>query len=380
MQFKLSACLALLIGIIPIGLSSFSGTAYSDTKTLSANVAPEKIGFRAAIVKNLESGNLLYEKNPDTRIAPASLTKLMTLLLLFEDADAGLVSMEDNATISANAARLGGSSMGLRKGDHVRLEELAKGMAIASGNDAAVAVAEHLAGSEKAFVKRMNTRAKELGMSGTQFRNPHGLHAKGMYTTAADMLELCAFYLQSHPEALAWHKEKFYTYKGRVRHSANPLLGSFVGADGLKTGYVGASGYNLAATARRGDTRLVAVLLGARSAGVRQRESARLLEACFAAVDPKLAFPYVRPPAPQLAAASGQRDEDLVAANLQQAVVPAVIAKQYAGNGWWGQIQSRLRQSDELWRFCIPAASRPCREGYAIIRQGELLFATYTGG
>jgi len=168
--------------------------------------------------------------------------------------------------------------MGLRTGDEVPLEDLIKGMAVVSGNDACVAVAEYLEGSVEAFVSKMNLKARELGMTNTLFLTPNGLPARGQVTTARDMAKLSIAYLQRFPESLSIHSLCSYTYRHATHHNANRLLGKCPGVDGIKTGFVCASGYNISATAKRDDTRLLAVLMGAPSPGVRARETAKLLD------------------------------------------------------------------------------------------------------
>jgi len=171
--------------------------------------------------------------------------------------------------------------MHVRAGTEVPLEELIKGMAVDSGNDACVAAAEHISGSVEDFVAAMNRKARELGMNNSNFVNPNGLPAKGQVTTARDMAKLSAAYLQRFPESLRVHSMRCYTYNNITQRNRNRLLGTCPGVDGLKTGWIVASGYNLAATAKRGNTRLLAVLLGAPTPGARAEETARLLEDGF---------------------------------------------------------------------------------------------------
>lgn len=171
--------------------------------------------------------------------------------------------------------------MGLRAGDQVPLEEIIKGMAVVSGNDACVAAAEHFSGSVEQFVREMNIKARMLGMRNTVFMTPNGLPAKGQLTTARDISRLSLAYLHRFPESLNIHSMCTYTYRTETHRNANRLLGKCPGVDGLKTGFVCASGYNLAATAKRGDVRLLAVVMGAPSAGTRASETEKLLEYGF---------------------------------------------------------------------------------------------------
>ena len=244
-----------------------------------------KLDARGAIVMNLKSESVLYIQTPDKRVPPASLAKIMTLYVTMDHIASGDVSLDDKVKISARAAGRPGAKMGLKPGDVVPFEQLLLGTAVASGNDAATAVAEHVAGSEKAFVALMNAKAAELGMKNTKFRNPHGLPpAEGQWTTARDMLTLSKRYIEDHPDALRYHGIGAVTYGKTTTTNKNKLLSSCPGVDGLKTGWITASGYSLVSTAKRGDIRLIAVLLGASTANAMAEESRFLVEAGFTTV------------------------------------------------------------------------------------------------
>ncbi len=236
---------------------------------------------RSAILIDAGDGQVLYEQDADALIPPASVTKILTLYLVFDAIKQGQVRPWDLVRISPRAANTGGSRMGLRAGREVPLEELIKGIAVVSGNDAAVAAAEHVGGSVENFVEKMNNKAKALGMLNSEFKTPNGLPAKGQVTTARDLSKLSLSYLRHYPEALHIHSMTSYTYCNSTHHNANRLLGVCPGVDGIKTGFVCASGFNLAATAKRGDVRLIAVVLGARAPWVRTIETEKLLEAGF---------------------------------------------------------------------------------------------------
>lgn len=239
------------------------------------------IRARSAILADLASGEVLYEQNASDPIAPASITKVLTLYLAFEAIEEGRVHLTDGVRISQNAVSAKPVRMGLKAGTVVPFEELINGTAIVSGNDAAIAVAEHVGGSEENFVRMMNIKAKQLGMWNSHFINPNGLPAAGQVTTAKDILKLSEAYLKRFPQCLEIHSQQKFTYNNRTRSNANRLLGTCAGVDGLKTGFVNASGYNLAATGVRGGRRLVAVVLGASSPGLRKTETSRLLEYGF---------------------------------------------------------------------------------------------------
>jgi D-alanyl-D-alanine carboxypeptidase len=170
--------------------------------------------------------------------------------------------------------------MHLKAGETVTVRELLDGMAVASGNDACVAMAEHLGGTD-AFIRRMNRKARELGMTSTTFETTNGLPSPGQYTTARDMMKLSVSYLKRFPQSLEHHSKTVITHRGRNRYNSNELLQNCDGVDGIKTGWVAASGYNIVTTAKRGDSRIIAVVLGGRSWQIRNRETKKIMEACF---------------------------------------------------------------------------------------------------
>jgi D-alanyl-D-alanine carboxypeptidase (penicillin-binding protein 5/6) len=237
----------------------------------------------AAIVVNAADGHVLYEQNADMPIPPASITKILTLYLVYEAIHEGRAHPWSMVPISTSAATTGGTRMLIRAGTQVPLQELIKGMAVDSGNDACVAAAEHVAGSVAEFVARMNHRAAELGMTHSHFENPHGLPAGGQFTTARDMARLSLAYLRRFPESLDIHSMRCYTYNRVTQVNRNRLLGSCPGVDGIKTGWIVASGYNLVATAKRGDARLITVVMGAPTPAARLEQSRSLIEAGFQA-------------------------------------------------------------------------------------------------
>ena len=241
-----------------------------------------EVAYKGAIVYDLNAKKTLFASRADQQIPPASLTKILAMYVAMDLIQARKISLNANVAVSAKAASMGGSRMGLDRGDVVQLHELLRGMAICSGNDATVAVAEFLGKTEQSYVQAMNRKARALGMSKSIFKNSSGLPAKGQYTTARDMLTLARSYLAAYPKNLAiYHNSQTMTYKGAVRRNANTLLKNFAGADGLKTGYVTAAGYNLISTAKRDNVRLITVLLGAPSSEVREKESRQLLEKGF---------------------------------------------------------------------------------------------------
>ncbi len=246
--------------------------------------ALQHLNAKAAIAMDLATGRILYEQNADEAIPPASLTKVLTLYLAYEAMQENRLSYTDTVLVSREAVQAGGSRMSLKPGERVIVRELMKGIAVASGNDACVALAQHMSGGDtvQPFVDAMNKKAHELGMTGSTFKNPNGMPADGQYTTARDMLKLSASYLRRFPQSLTFHSMTSYVHNNHNHHNANRLLNSYDGVDGLKTGFIRASGYNNVVTAKRGEQRIVAVVLGARSPGSRAVVSSQLLNMAFA--------------------------------------------------------------------------------------------------
>ncbi|MDE7065555.1 MAG: D-alanyl-D-alanine carboxypeptidase [Desulfovibrionaceae bacterium] len=244
--------------------------------------AQAKLAVRSAILLNMNTGRILYEQNADASIPPASLTKIMTMYIAMDAVKAKRISLHKKTRVSRSAAATGGSRMHLKAGERVSLDELLTGMAVASGNDAAMAVAQRVAMSSRNFVTRMNAKAKSLGMRRSVFKTPHGLPAKGQKTTARDMLRLARSYMTVHPIAMRFHRTKAFRHGKCILYNTNRLLGTVPGVDGLKTGWIVASGYHLIVTGKRGKVRLLAVVMGGSNKNIRDREARRLIEAGFA--------------------------------------------------------------------------------------------------
>lgn len=260
----------------------FIFTLFTHTVAASPAIPQDKlVGVCSAIVYDLDNDAILFEQNADQRIPPASLTKIMSMFLALDFIKSGHAKFDTLVPVSRDAVNAGGSRMGLKMREYVPLNRLLMGMAVSSGNDASHAVAEYVGGSAPAFVRMMNARAAALGMDNTNFANPHGMPAAGQYTTARDMLALARAYLRAHPESLNFHNTRTLTHGGYTSWNKNPLLGQYPGADGLKSGWIRASGYNLVFTASRGAKRLLAVILGAPDTFTRGTEACRLLDAGF---------------------------------------------------------------------------------------------------
>lgn len=252
------------------------------------------VDARSALLIEPTSGKILYEKNIDEKFAPASVTKIMTMLLTMEAVDSNKISLQDKVTCSENAKKMGGSTMLLDTGEVRTVEELLKGVAIASGNDAAVALAEYLGGTEEAFVGMMNKRAQELGMTNTTFKNSNGLPIEGHLSTARD-ISIMSMELLKHPTILKYSGIYMETIsEGRkspielVNH--NKLVRFFEGCDGLKTGYTEEAKYCISATANRNGVRMLSVIMGAPTYKVRNRDAGMLLNYGFSKFEGKKIF------------------------------------------------------------------------------------------
>src|SRR4030042_1253671 len=236
---------------------------------------------QSAVLMDGLTGHVLFEQNPGLRISPASFVKVMTLYIIYDAIRAGTLKIDDMVTVSEKAWRMQGSKMFIKVGERVKVEDLIKGIAIASGNDACIALAEHLSGSEEVFVSKMNEKIKLLGLKDSQFSNSHGMPAEDQYTTAMDMALLSKRYIEDHPEALALHSTVEYEYNGIRQGNRNTLLQKNIGVDGLKTGHVEESGYHLVATAKRDGQRMIAVVMGCDKMKKRSPEAQKLLEYGF---------------------------------------------------------------------------------------------------
>jgi D-alanyl-D-alanine carboxypeptidase len=233
------------------------------------------------IVMDAGTGRALYAAQADRQRPPASLTKMMTLLLAFEAIDAGKLRLDGTVTMSRRAARQPPSRLGLAAGRTISVRAAMRTIAVISANDVAVALAEKLEGSEAAFVRAMNRRAKRLGMTGTRFTNANGLAPAGGVTTARDMALLARYIVRKHPQRYRMFSARSIRWDGRTRPNHNRLLGKVRGVDGVKTGYTVPAGFNLAASSLRGGRRVIVVVLGARTADARDLLVSNLLESGF---------------------------------------------------------------------------------------------------
>lgn len=236
----------------------------------------------ASIVIDAETGEVLHESHADDLNYPASLTKMMTLYLAFEALEQGRLRLDTRFTVSKHAAAQAPSKLGLRPGESISVKNIILGLVTKSANDAAVVMAEGIAGSESAFAQRMTQKAHALGMASTTYRNASGLPNADQTTTARDIAKLSQALLKRFPQYYRYFSTDDFTYKGVVYHNHNRLMQGFDGMDGIKTGYIHASGFNLAASAVRDNRRLIGVVMGGQSARARDAHMAELLEDAFA--------------------------------------------------------------------------------------------------
>ncbi|WP_269468909.1 D-alanyl-D-alanine carboxypeptidase family protein [Paenibacillus sp. FSL W7-1279] len=281
---------ALIAGLLVlfVGLSSAAVPSYAEEKSKPGEGSSQEElapGARSAILLDADTGTIIYEKNSHDKLPPASITKIMTMLLTMEAIDEGQLQWTDKVRTSEYAASMGGSQIFLEPGEEMTVDEMLKGIAMASGNDASVAVAEKIAGSEEAFVKLMNEKAAELGMKDTHFVNCNGLPAENHYTSAHDIAVMSR-------ELLKYDQITKYTgaYQDYLRKDSekpfwlvntNKLVRFYTGADGLKTGYTSEAKFCLSATAKRDGLRAVAVVMGAPDTKTRNNEVSRMFDYAF---------------------------------------------------------------------------------------------------
>jgi D-alanyl-D-alanine carboxypeptidase (penicillin-binding protein 5/6) len=277
------ACAVLMFGAAAIAVSTPAASKEEGFETKAKH----------AILMDSGKNVVLYEKDADTQMVPASLSKLMTLAVVFRELKAGRLKLDDQFKVSEHAWRTGGAPSGTAAmfaplGDPVSIEDLIQGVTVQSANDACIILAEGVAGSEPAFVKMMNDYAKELGLTESHFENSNGLPAEGHVMSARDLAVLAKHLIDDYPEYYHYFSEKEFRYRDKFTfRNRNPLVWSTdLGVDGLKTGYLKESGYGLVASAKRGDQRLILVVNGLESKNDRESESRKMLEWGFKSFKP----------------------------------------------------------------------------------------------
>ncbi len=274
-------CLAL------IGLALCTGPLAAQVPVPS----PPELGSRGYILVDHLSGQVLAARKENERMPPASITKLMTAYVVFNALRTGQIKLSDRVPVSEKAWRTPGSRMFIEVNTQVSVEELLQGMIVQSGNDASVALAEYVAGTEEVFAELMNQHARRLGMHNTQYRNSTGLPVEDHYTTAADIARLARAIVHEFPEYYRWYSQREFSYNGITQKNRNALLWRDPSVDGMKTGMTDAAGYCLVSSAQRDGMRLIAVVLGARSASARANDSQALLNYGFRFFETRLLYP-----------------------------------------------------------------------------------------
>ena len=281
MSIRLSCALLALVFL-------FTTSAYAQSQLPAP--APPIIGAKSYLVIDSKTGQELASLDPDKALAPASLTKIMTTYVVFKALRQGQVQLSDEVTISERAWRTPGSRMFVEVGKRVTIEDLLLGMIVQSGNDASVALAEHIAGTEGVFAQMMNQHAQQLGMLSSNFLNATGLPAEGHVTTARDLATLARAIVEEFPDYYAWHAVKEYTFNDIKQSNRNSLLWRDPSVDGLKTGHTDDAGYCLVASAQRDGMRIVSVVLGTSSTRARTEGSQALINYGFRFFETRLLY------------------------------------------------------------------------------------------
>lgn len=289
---RILSCLFILVFVTAIGASDVSAAAKNSKK-------PQENPRYASIIMDADTGMILRQRYADKSLHPASLTKIMTLLMVFEAMDRSEIKKTDRIRISQRAASMVPSKLGLPAGSSIKVEDAIYALVTKSANDIAVAVGEHIGGSESKFAAMMTARAHTIGMSKTRFKNASGLHDPGQVSSARDMAKLARYILHRYPHYYRYFSTKSFTYQGKTYQSHNRLMSSYKGMDGFKTGYINASGFNLVASANRDGRRLIGVVFGGRTSKSRNDHMASILDEGFEKAG-RIRVARVDPPLPQV--------------------------------------------------------------------------------
>ncbi len=312
----------------------------------------------ASIVIDANTGQVLRQRNADKRLYPASLTKMMTLYMAFDAIERGRFTLDSPLTVSRVASNEPASKLGLRRGSTILMRDALQACATKSANDAATVLAEALGGSKAQFAKMMTRKARQLGMRHTTFRNPHGLTARGQKSTARDMAILGRRLFSDFPEHYGMFERKRFKYGGRNYRATNKLLGKYRGADGIKTGYTRASGYNLVASAERDGRRVIGVIYGGKSSASRNRHMRQILDEGFTKLPKRPAIPtwegFSETPIPRAKPLrdNGFVSEPVVVAAAAPVEAPAAISAMRTDSDPWVVANGLLA----LQRMIVPQA------------------------
>jgi D-alanyl-D-alanine carboxypeptidase (penicillin-binding protein 5/6) len=350
--------LAVALAMLAAGATGLPAPAYAVTK------APGGFETKAkhAILMDADADLVFFEKDPDALVPPASMSKLMTLALVFRELKAGRIKLEDQFKVSEHAWRTGGapsgsSAMFAPLNSMVSVADLIQGVAVQSGNDACIILAEGISGSEDAFAKEMNKYAKEIGLTKSHFVNSTGLPADGHVMTARELAFLANFLIKTYPEYYHYFGEKEFTY-GKWRFTnRNPLLFEDLGVDGLKTGYIEEAGYGLVASAKRGEQRVILVVNGLESKKDREEEPRRLLEWGFKSFKPYRLFDQGEKVSDALVWGGTRHYVPLVGNSNIDIILPFNTSGQVTAQIVYdGPIKAPIRKGDQVARLRVTAA------------------------
>ena len=346
----------MALGVLALALVGFPADGFAKSskhkthkthhKKRHARAGVDRSAAYSDIVINAETGEILHETDSDDLRHPASLTKMMTLYLTFRALETGRIGLNQYLPVSQNAAEQSPSKLGLRAGQRIRVEDAILGVVTESANDAAMALGEWLGGNEPKFADMMTRQAHALGMSHTNFQNPNGLPDPEQVTTARDMAILGQSLLYHFPKYYGYFSRSSFTYAGIRHENHNHLMERYDGMDGLKTGYIRASGFNLVASAKRGNTRLIGVVFGGHSAVARDNRMAILLDQAFAAAEEDKNT-KAAPPMPPVAMKESSPDEDLTPAQGDSADASADENQDYV------ELPSRSTPGDVTHKLAV---------------------------
>jgi D-alanyl-D-alanine carboxypeptidase (penicillin-binding protein 5/6) len=321
--------------------------------------APPQTSAPHAILVEAETGSVLYEKQADELVAPASLAKLMTVSVVFDQLELGNIKLEDTYLISENAWRKGGamshgSTMYAVLNSKVRVEDLLKGILIQSANDGCIALAEGIGGNEATFVRMMNDRARELGLTKSTFTNVDGLPDPKMRVTPRELAIIARHIVNSYPEYYKWFGEREFTWNKIRQQNRNPILGTVEGADGMKTGFTNEAGYNLVGSATRNGLRLILVMTGLKNAKDRADEAKKLLDYGFREFEARILFAENQTIAEAKVYGGAQGKVPVTAGEPIRLMVPRNVSERISAKMiYFGPIRAPIREGQEIGKLQV---------------------------
>ncbi|CAB1277070.1 D-alanyl-D-alanine carboxypeptidase family protein [Candidatus Nitrosacidococcus tergens] len=300
---------------------------------------PPSVSAKSYVLEDFKTGQIIAESKADQKVAPASITKLMTAYIVFSELKRGNLHLEDQVLISEHAWKTGGSRTFIEVNTRIPVEILIKGMVIQSGNDASVALAEHIAGTEEVFAAIMNQQAQKLGMTGSHFMNSTGLPSDNHYVTARDISTLTRAIIQDFPEYYGWFSQESFTYNNITQYNRDTLLKRDPSVDGLKTGYTKAAGYCLVSSAKREDMRLISVVMGSKSPQSRANEALALLNYGFRFYETNNIYSALEPITNALVRRGAEKEIPLGVAHDLAVVLP---------RGQWKKLSSAIQVTSPI--------------------------------